>query len=165
MKRFTATRGRKVATAVTSTLLICAVVAVAFYLVLATGSGSGKQKLGKGSAAQIGLTLIWSEGLIPGSGDAITIKGVNSTTSVTDVKKMTITPSIEGVPGCLPAWFTVTDPSGLLTTGLTTPVTIPTGGVPTTISTTAEVLFKEESGTNQSACENQTLTLTATSTP
>ena len=170
MHRFTKTRRRKLASITTALVLLVASAAVAYFLVLAAGEGTSSKTLGKATNTEkIALVGYWADGLKPGAGDQIKVEYMNKTKAATDIKKMTMTPSIDAThaaAGCLASWFTVTQSTGLLTTGLATPVAVPVGTEWKSLGIAEpEITMPELSTTNQSACEGAELTLTMTSTP
>jgi hypothetical protein len=171
MYRFTSTRRRRIASLTVALVLLAAASATAYFLILASGSGSGSNTLGTGATNTETVTLkaSFAPGLTPGKHETLTITALNSTAHASDIRLLTVTPSIDaGHAGCSPSFFKVTNGSlpmwESLTTGsgLTEPKTIVVGEE---LSFTGEQLAFEDNGTNQNACEGATLTLNLTSTP
>jgi hypothetical protein len=169
MKRFTNTRRRKVASFTVALVLLGVTSAAAYFLVLTNGAGSGSNTLGTGSNTEtITLKASFAAGLLPGKHENLTITAVNNTAHASDIRFMTVTPSIDGGhAGCSPSFFKVTPGSSniweAMTTGsgLTEPKAIAVGEE---LTFTPQLAFADD-GTNQNACEGATLTLNLTSTP
>lgn len=171
MKGLTKTRGRKVATAIVSTLLVCAAVSFAYYLIAVTFSGEGSVTGGTSSATiSEPLTVTTEAGVepfVPG-----TEYGAQVNPTIKPAKEIHLLPgakvayaiSTANEAACKASWF-VLHPSNR---GTQTKVGMElaeklmgSGTVAETTYKAAEVAgvgtysvtFKEEAAVNQSGCE------------
>ncbi len=167
MKRWT--KKHKVATAVVSTLLVCAAVGFAYYLLSYSFEGAGKSTVGSATPTAETLTVTLPPIAKPGETEAL---GITSKPP-TEVKlaagaKLTVLFTDNKEPECKASWFKLETPAGelasLLGAGSAKAVTFPaatTSNVNTLYGISPRVEFKEEAAVNQSACEGAELTITA----
>lgn len=178
-------RSRRIATAALTTLLICAVAAGAYWLLLPSGHGSSSPTaIGKApAAAEYVLEPSFTAGsLKPGAGVPLTVKATNTTGSASDIKKLKTAIAVDAehaAAGCQAAWFSVnygTLGTELEGSGAKTPIAVATGTSNLTTALNEPVVrMAEESSVNQSSClsaaeggvgaESAKLTVTLNATP
>lgn len=187
MRGLTWARTHRIATAVLSTLLVCAVAAFAYWALMSPGKGStAPTVIGKAPApAEYIIEPSFTAGTIkPGSGNApLTVKATNSTGAASQIRKVATAIAVDAehsTAGCKASWFKVNYGEAfgneLEGAGLKTPITVPTGSSNLTAALNEPtVQMKEEAGTNQNSCldsaeggvgtESAHLTVTLTATP
>ena len=176
MQRLKHWKTHKIATAVASTLLICAAVGFAYYLSTITFSGEGESQPGK-SASTISetLTVAPPAGLTPGTMAAI----VNTIKPTTEVvlepgAKLTYTITTSNEATCKGSWFELEGKGTsqanefLLSPHETTKVWKYEAGKTDTAIAGLELRFAPSATENQSGCESAKvkvkLTLTGSGT-
>jgi hypothetical protein len=158
---------RRGAVATLGVLLVgCCGVAFAYY-VLTGGSGSGSATLGNaGTGGQLQLTVSFANGLMPGGSEPVNVIVKNPTTSSTyALNAITVSPTVvtSDPTNCKSSWFTFT-PNASNSTGIG--VTLVPGQSFNDVSNfgaagVGTIAFVD-SGTDQSVCEGDTVTLNAT---
>lgn len=143
---------KKVVAIAAAGLLTVATAGTAYAYWTTTGAGSGTAT-NAGSNGTLVLHANFAAGLSPNNAETVTYTADNGGSS--DLFLTSITPTVTtSIPGCSPAWFTITDQS-------VTPRTVAHGasGVPVGSATLSFV----DSGTNQDSCKNAVITVTLAS--
>jgi hypothetical protein len=162
---------RKTFVSVMVTALVMATGAFAYFLVTSLGEGEGSSKLGKGTQATYPISVKFAEGLSPGASEPISINLENTTGKATDIRSLKLTIS-DAAPGCEASWFSVMSHNvewneiiNGTRAAAVAPIPIPAGNTMFNAAVAdVNIVFKEESGVNQSACEGSTLTIKAVAT-
>jgi hypothetical protein len=154
-----------------SVLALGGAAAFAYYVIEAAGSGSQTAPLGGGETAALtfSISAIDANGsLIPGGESPIYFSAQSPTTNNVVLNAISGTVNSTSVSGCNPDWFTVSP--GTLDNGDGIQINLPytlsgsngAASVNDQSSVTPWELHFNDSGTDQSACENATVTVQLT---
>ncbi|MEV7132704.1 hypothetical protein AB0N24_07420 [Arthrobacter sp. NPDC093128] len=144
------TKKNKIAAAAASVALVAVGGGAAYAYWSATGTGSGSAATSPGTESVL-LGASFGAGIAPGGTRIVTYTASNPNSSSTTVSALGATVTT-GVAGCLPAWFTVTAPTG--TTGL---------GANATVTLGEGTLTFKDVNVDQDPCKDATITVNVTS--
>lgn len=153
--RFLRRSKRRMAVATVIAVLVPAGAAMAYYILVLSGSGSTSGTLGTQSTQAATVTVQAAlTGLKPGDSVPYTVKATIPTTGSQATIQAAPTMQVTTGGGCQATWFSTTAGS------TTYPVSVANDGQPYTVGS-GTIKF-DDSGTDQSACAGQSITLKAT---